>query len=777
MGALHRLVDLLQKLDENNDKWRDMQRRRAVAETENAFNSGDRESREIRLKEINETFEFNSSDYGRKLYLIENSIYGVDIQPIATQIAKLRFFISLVVDQRVEPNTPNLGVRPLPNLETRLVAADTLIPIEKAKSDLFSSEIDRLRSELATIRHEHFNARSPTTKRKWREADAAKRQEIADYLDREHAMPRDSAQKLAAWDPYDQNTVAPFFDSEWMFGLPVGKVRLQGTASATLRGNLALVNHTSGQMEIVSSEVKEIDSGFDVVIGNPPYIRIQTLKKKDPTLAAFYKDHYASAAKGNYDIYVVFVDAAMQLLKPDGHLAFICPHKFFNAKYGEPLRQLITAGNHLRHIVHFGDQQVFPGATIYTCLLFLAKAGSAECRVVMAHDLEAWMTTGAGVEGRFPTHAVGPGEWNFAVGVGAGVLERLKQVAETLGSIADLFVGVQTDADDVFILEAVSERRDAVICYSKHLDANVEIERNHLKPLVKGSLNIRRFHFADVTKRLLFPYEMVRGRSSLISPAEYRRRFPMAWKYLEKCRKRLEDRAGGEFKDFWHGYVYKKNHTRLDQPKLLVPAIGQEACFAADLEGTFYFVGSGGGGGGGCAIVVNADASHSLRSLEAVLNSSLSTYFLRHVSSSFRGGYFAMNRQVIEKIPIVPPTIHQAGHLAKVSELLSTCVYDVAAHPSTQMTRDPLMLAYWERVLNGLVYELYFPEEVQGAGLRLFGLVEKACLPDVSALPADERLPLMRDLFETLHDGDHPLRIALDKLQSLDTVRIIEGKA
>jgi adenine-specific DNA-methyltransferase len=250
MGALHRLVDLLQKLDENNDKWREMQRRRAVAETENAFTSGDRESREIRLKEINETFEFNSSDYGRKLYLIENSIYGVDIQPIATQIAKLRFFISLVVDQRVEPDAPNLGVRPLPNLETRLVAADTLIPIEKAKSDLFSSEIDRLRSELATIRHEHFNARSPTTKRKWREADAAKRQEIADYLDREHAIPRDSAKKLAAWDPYDQNTFAPFFDSEWMFGLPVGKVRLQGTASATLRGNLALVNHTSGQMEM-----------------------------------------------------------------------------------------------------------------------------------------------------------------------------------------------------------------------------------------------------------------------------------------------------------------------------------------------------------------------------------------------------------------------------------------------------------------------------------------------------------------------------------------------
>ena len=86
------------------------------------------------------------------------------------------------------------------------------------------------------------------------------------------------------------------------------------------------------------------------------------------------------------------------------------------------------------------------------------------------------------------------------------------------------------------------------------------------------------------------------------------------------------------------------------------------------------------------------------------------------------------------------------------------------------------MLAYWERVLNGLVYELYFPEELQGAGLRMFDLIAQAKLPEISGIPEPERLPRMRKLFETLHDGAHPLRIALDKLQTLDTVRIIEGK-
>lgn len=410
MGALHRLVDLLQKLDPANERWREVQRQRATAETEVAFKSGDRESREQRLKEINDTFEFNSSDYGRKLYLIENAIYGVDIQPVAVQIAKFRFFIALVVDQRVRPQESNLGVRPLPNLETRLVAADTLIPIPRPQlkqASLFGDdasahkEVEKLKQRLTAVSHEHFNARDPRQKRVCREQDQSIRAELSAVL-KQTGMDAPAAAKLAAWDPYDQNDFAPFFDSEWMCGLPIGKVSADSPATpATLRGNLGLINETSGQTELTESAAKVVDSGFDVVIGNPPYIRIQTLKQKDPGIVAFYKDHYASAAKGNYDIYVVFIEAGLNLLKSDGHLAYICPHRFFNAQYGEPIRKVIADGQHLRHVVHFGDQQVFPGASIYTCLLFLENGGTPECRFVKVTDIAAWKRTLAGIDGKF----------------------------------------------------------------------------------------------------------------------------------------------------------------------------------------------------------------------------------------------------------------------------------------------------------------------------------------------------------------------------------------
>ena len=192
------------------------------------------------IDEIEQAFERNELDYGRKLYLIENCIYGVDIQPIAVQIAKLRFFISLVVDQNIDDTQENRGIIPLPNLETKFVAANTLIGIDTQLSLRIQAIIQK-EKELADVRRRHFTARTPRTKAKYRNLDAQLRSEISGLL-KESGLPNETTEKLAFWNPYDQNASADFFDTEWMFG---------------------------------------IADGFDVVIGNPPYIRVQNLSYSD----------------------------------------------------------------------------------------------------------------------------------------------------------------------------------------------------------------------------------------------------------------------------------------------------------------------------------------------------------------------------------------------------------------------------------------------------------------------------------------------------------------
>jgi len=229
MGILHKLVHILEKLDPQNKLWKERQIEKAMA-------IDDASIRENTIANIEETFVNNEFNYGRKLYLIENCIYGVDIQPIATQISKLRFFISLIVDQKADKKRDNFGIRPLPNLETKFVAANTLIGIEKPKAQgsLFDNRaVKELENKLKDVRHRLFSTKTPPTKRKLREEDQRLREEMGKILE-DSGWSNKSARQLAGWDPYDQNASSPFFDAEWMFGISSPFLRERAGVRAVL---------------------------------------------------------------------------------------------------------------------------------------------------------------------------------------------------------------------------------------------------------------------------------------------------------------------------------------------------------------------------------------------------------------------------------------------------------------------------------------------------------------------------------------------------------------
>ena len=166
MGVLHKLTLALRRLDPDNRRWEQLQRERAIQRAELAFGTKDDRTRREELVEIDETFKrYRDSDFGRKLYLIQNSIFGVDIQSIACQIAKLRFFISLAIEQVPDKDAKNFGIKPLPNLETRFVAANTLIGLKGGQLQM-SEELTRdLERELHDNSERHFHAPTRTQKR------------------------------------------------------------------------------------------------------------------------------------------------------------------------------------------------------------------------------------------------------------------------------------------------------------------------------------------------------------------------------------------------------------------------------------------------------------------------------------------------------------------------------------------------------------------------------------------------------------------------------------
>ncbi len=452
--------------------------------------------------------------------------------------------------------------------------------------------------------------------------------------------------------------------------------------------------------------------GFDAVIGNPPYIRIQTMKEWAPSEVEIYKEHYTSASKGNYDIYVVFVERGLSLLGKTGQLGFILPHKFFNAQYGEGLRGLLAKGKHLSEVVHFGDQQVFAGATNYTCLLFLDKAGSKQCHFIRVDDLTAWRINGGSTEGKIPATKIASLEWNFTVGKGAELFEKLSKMPVKLGDVTNrIFQGLVTGADPVFILSDHSKGK-----YSSEATEQLHrIESDLMHPLCKGSLNIRRYHVSELTKSILFPYKYVQGKAALLTSKELAESYPHAWDYLQINRTALESRERGKWRhNRWYAFGRSQNLSEMEQKKILTPSTAKSASFTLDSKDFYYFVGSGGGGGGGYGITLKSEEQMIYEYVLRLLNSNLLDYFLKSFSSPFSGGYYAYNRQYIEQLPI--RTINfsdpkdKASHdkmVELVGQMLTHHKQLTRAKTPDDNTRLQRQIDATDHQIDRLVYELY----------------------------------------------------------------------
>ena len=321
MGVLLRAVNLLNKLDPENKIWKERQ-------LESIQKIEDPQIKSEAIESVESAFR-NNPDYGRKLYLIENCLYGVDIQPIACQISKLRFFISLIVDQKINTSLPNFGIRALPNLETKFVAADTLAPLKEDK--LIPDEVYPLKQQLKGIRNAHFVAKSRKTKKKRQKEDKEIRQKIADIL-RNAGFLAAAANQVAEWNPYDQNKSSNWFNTEWMFNM--GKE-------------------------------------FDIVLGNPPYIQLQ---KNSGKLAKKYKEYNYDTFERTGDIYSLFYERGMQLLKKGGILSYITSNKWMRAGYGKSTRNYFSKKTNPLLVIDFGNVQIFETATVDTAILLLQSS-------------------------------------------------------------------------------------------------------------------------------------------------------------------------------------------------------------------------------------------------------------------------------------------------------------------------------------------------------------------------------------------------------------------
>jgi adenine-specific DNA-methyltransferase len=746
MGLLKKLVRVLTKLDPGNILWEKKQ-------TDLAEQLDSAPAREQALAAITRAFSHDQDDYGRKLYLIDNGIYGVDIQPLAVQIAKLRFFITLIVDQPIEADLPNYGILPLPNLETKIVPANTLLGLQRGQLMLGSNEVRQLERELKTVRHSYFTARRYQDKKALRKRDREICKQLAKALvDSGECTPAD-ARRLVDWNPYNTNTHAGFFDPGWMFGL-------------------------------------EGEGGkFDLVIGNPPYVRQEALKSvmvqdsvgKQRPLKDVLKDQY-QCFTGTADLYVYFFEKSIELLRVGGVLSFITSNKYFRAAYGEKLRAYLLYATAPQVILDFADTNIFT-AVAYPCIIVTEKVRNVEDlpdsklfehqssfdQLVSHADRDfpvmVWQPGPSKIE--FPEifeqeHVVlsqkelKPTGWRLEAPVGLRLLERLRKGGTPLGEYCNgrFYRGILTGYNEAFVVNR--ETRDIL---TKEHNSSEAI----LKPFLRGR-DVKRWR-CEYAEHYLIKIESSENVqhpwSGLPLPAAeavFKKSYPAIHAYFELGDNRAKlIKRSDQGKYFWElrSCAYWQE---FEKPKIIVPAIQESVQFAPDTNQYF--------GNNKLTIFVPPSLHFAL----ACTNSKVAQWIATQTFASKQGGFFDFEPRYSSTLPIPPATDDQK----QLCESLSAALIHLHNPEAAALHNRSLMVAYFEQWLNGLVYELFFPGELHARNLHIFDLTTTLGLPtDPAAADYPEQL---QAAFHRAHDLNKPLRGMLADLQTIEEVRIIEGE-
>jgi len=579
----------------------------------------------LRIVEILRTLkglQDQESIYDLKLNLIEQCIFGVDIQCIAVQISKLRFFISLVCEQeRTDDATNNYGINPLPNLETKFVAANSLVRLSSGHGILQSADIEDLKARLWEVRHLHFRARTYQGKKKLRTQDGVLRKQLASKLEGWKGFDIDAADSLAGWDPYNQNQSSSFFDAEWMFN---------------------------------------ITSGFDVVIGNPPYINVQLVSPEDKS---YYSHNYSTFFK-RYDLFGLFFEAGLTSYTTEsGSVTFIVPQQVANNLSFKKLRDMMLNKRWLREVLYLGDR-VFTAANNDVCVLHLTKTGNQTIRLTYALDFNQMQSVEVPSNHFFEYgNVISFSSDNLGESIVAKIFSKMNWRIKERFSV---FQGIVTGNNPVFLPSAEDILHEG-------------LEKGLLQPVLLGR-DFERWAIRNTVRQIIYV-----DRSTKISF------YPNIYKRLERYKSALERRRECRNNTIpWYSLQWPRNRSELDRiPKIVVQAtrnqrLSTRVVAALDLQGLY--------GTQGLNFIVPRKPGYSTHYLLAILNSKVINYLF---ATKFLN--VAIKAEYLKETPIPGAKPSDQNRLEELAKTILDLKKNNLKADVSDMTSE----------IDALVYKLY----------------------------------------------------------------------
>ena len=703
-------------------------------------------------RKISDKLGAENPDTTLKMWILVNNLYGVDINPNGIEIAKLRLWLWLA--DSYEPGY----IKPLPNIDYNLRVGNSLI----GYVDL--SEFKETKLNLSDFL---WNEEKDTLDNLLKERNDL----IREYKITWGEEAKELKSSVQEFDEKINNLLNVDLYRKFR------EKKIQINKEEFL--NLKPFHWGFEFYEVFDLDKPKEERGFDVVIGNPPYVRIQTLNKTDKKQVDYFNKSYESAV-GNYDIYGLFVERSLSLTHR-GLVGFIMPNKFFLANYGECLRRMISEKNALKAIVNFKDNQIFHGASTYTCLIFLReKSGLCKYSEIteitdLSQDLITISENSEFDDGNIIVGSInsslGHSPWVFSVGKSREITEKIMKIEKTLGDYTDrIFVGLQTSADKIYIVKILNEEQEVFEIFSEEMQSNHKIEKDVVKILAKGK-DVKRYFVEYKNRAIIFPYHRINGVFRPIEPDVLSTKYPKCFTYFEQNEEKIKSRENDKLRssDTWYEYTYPRSINLYEKSKILTPNSAFSASFYLD-EKVHYYMTCGVAGGYG--IKLKEGCSLNEKYLLALLNSNLMDFYNKKIGTCFRGRFYSYEGRIIKRYPVVEseknkqqPLIHLCDHMLFLNET-----------EELRKSEKELIEFIDKQIINSLVYELYFKDKFEEDGLKtnLLGLVEPY-LKDIEGLKNDEeKLKVVKEVVEEIK-GDGEIKKQIEKIKSHKWVKIVEG--
>lgn len=399
---------------------------------------------------------------------------------------------------------------------------------------------------------------------------------------------------------------------------------------------------------------------FDVIVGNPPYMKSEDMKNITPLELPLYKSNYISAYK-QFDKYFLFVEQAMNLLTADGIIGYIIPSKFTKVGAGKKLREELSTKGYLHSIVSFGANQVFVDKTTYTCLLILNKKPQNTFQYAEVKSLKSWIVREPNTikYATKNTHQLDDEVWvlvppeltNAYNKISAQSIKLIDLVGED-----NIFNGIQTSANEIYIF--IPTKEDSKYYYFAKKNVDYKIEKAITKPYFQtssGEDNLNTYRTFKPNARVIYPYANTKKGVEVIPLAAIQKKYPLAFGYLQKHKAILNHpkrdiKPEPATKNEWHRFGRQQGLNILGKSeKIILGVLSSGDKYAIDNYGTLF---TSGGTAGYCAITLPDNFNYSIYYIQAILNSKYVEWFVILTGEIFRGSYFARGTKVLNNLPI-----------------------------------------------------------------------------------------------------------------------------